>query len=50
MPDLGKYGSEVLWAYGLTVLLLLGISVLTYVRSRKMRRALEAAEKRRANG
>ena len=50
MPDLGKYSTEVLVAYGLSILLLAGLSLLTWLRSRKMRRALEAAEARHANG
>lgn len=50
MPDLGKYGSEVLTAYGLSILLLLVISAMTYLRSRRIRRALDAAEARRADG
>lgn len=50
MPDLGKYSGEVLSAYALTILLLLGISALTWVRSVKVRRALEQAEARQKNG
>jgi len=50
MPDLGKYSVEVLSAYGLTVLLLLAISTLTWVRSRKIRRDLEQAEARLKDG
>lgn len=50
MPDLGKYSGEVLSAYGLTILLLVGISLLSWLRSRRVRAALEQAEARRKNG
>ena len=50
MPDLGKYATDVLSAYALTILLLVGLCVLTWLRSRKVRRALEAAEARHNNG
>lgn len=50
MPDLGKYSAEVLSAYALTALLLVGISVLTWARSRRVRRSLEQAEAARKNG
>jgi len=50
MPDLGKYGVEVLSTYGFTVLLLLTLAALTWVRARRVRKDLEAAEKRRKHG
>ena len=50
MPELGKYAAEVLSAYALTLLLLAGLIAATWLRSRQVRRALEAAEARRANG
>lgn len=50
MPDLGKYAVEVLSAYALTLLLLAGLVVISWVRSRRMKRALEAAEARRTSG
>ncbi len=47
MPDLGKYGVEVLSAYAVTVLLLVGLVWMTLARSRAVRRALDAAEARK---
>jgi heme exporter protein D len=49
-PDLGKYGTEVLSAYGATILLLAGLVWFTWSRSRKMRRELDAAEARITDG
>ena len=49
MPDLGKYGTEVLSAYGVTIVLLLGLVWATWTRSRRVRRELEQAEERRRN-
>jgi heme exporter protein D len=46
MPDLGKYGVEILSAYGATVVLLSALILVTWLRSRAVRRALDAAEKR----
>jgi len=50
MPDLGKYAVDVLSAYAATIVLLLGLIFLTWTRSRRIRRQLEAAEARRKNG
>lgn len=50
MPDLGKYGTEVLSAYGATIVLLAGLVWLTWARSRRVRAALEAAEARKSDG
>ncbi len=47
MPDLGKYAPEILTAYAATILLVLGLLLQTWLRARKLRRALEAAERRR---
>ena len=47
MPDLGKYAAEILLAYGAAILLLLGLLAQTWLRARRMRRALEEAEERR---
>ena len=48
MPDLGKYGVEVLSAYGATVFFLVVLVWATWVRSVKMRKALDAAEARKS--
>lgn len=51
MPDLGKYGAEVLSAYGATIILLAVLVLATWLRSRSVRAALEAAEQRqKTNG
>lgn len=47
MPDLGKYAVWVLSAYGVSILLLIAIVLLTMARARRVRRKLEAAEARR---
>lgn len=49
MPDLGRYAAEVLTAYGITAVLLVGIVALTLWRGARVKRALARAE-RRANG
>lgn len=46
MPELGKYTITVASAYAVTIVLLLGIVGLSLWRSVKVRRALEAQEKR----
>ncbi len=47
MPDLGKYAAYVLGAYGASILLLLGIVVLSLRSGRKARSELSAVERRR---
>ncbi len=47
MPDLGKYGAEVLSAYGATIALLAVLVWASWVRARRVRAALEEAEARR---
>lgn len=49
MPDLGRYAAEVLTAYGITAVLLVGIVALTLWRGARVKRALARAE-RRVNG
>lgn len=44
MPDLGKYATEVLSAYGITLLLMLGLLVQTLRRGARARAALRQAE------
>ena len=46
MPDLGKYAAEVLTAYGITAVLLIGIVALTFWRGARVKRALARAEER----
>ncbi|MEE9387770.1 MAG: heme exporter protein CcmD [Paracoccaceae bacterium] len=50
MPDLGKYGAEVLSAYGATIVLLVALIWQTWARSRRVKLALKAAEARHSNG
>ncbi|RFP87567.1 heme exporter protein CcmD [Rhodobacteraceae bacterium 63075] len=47
MPDLGKYALEVLSAYGVSLVLIVGIVLLSVARSRRVRAELEAVEARR---
>ena len=49
MPDLGKYTGTVLSAYGVPLMLILGLVVLSLWQSRRARRALEAQEGRKDN-
>ncbi|WP_425466067.1 heme exporter protein CcmD [Ostreiculturibacter nitratireducens] len=48
MVELGKYAGTVLGAYGATVVLLVGLVAITLWRGKRVRRALEAQEKRMA--
>jgi len=50
MPDLGKYALYVLTAYGASVLLLLGLVVLTWARGARIKRQLAEAEREAQNG
>ncbi|MGB7316993.1 MAG: heme exporter protein CcmD [Planktotalea sp.] len=47
MPELGKYASAVLSAYGASIVLIIGIVVLSAMQSRRAKAALEDVEKRR---
>ncbi len=49
MPELGKYTVTVLGSYGATVVLLLGLVAVSLWRGAKVKRALEAQEKRMKN-
>jgi heme exporter protein D len=46
IPDLGKYAGVVLSAYGVSLLLIAALVTLTLVRGQRVRRALEAQERR----
>ena len=50
IPDLGKYATTVLSAYGISLGLLAAIIALSLWQSRRMKRKLDAAEARRKNG
>jgi heme exporter protein D len=49
IPDLGKYAVEVLSAYGVSLLLLAGLTGLSWSRFRRVREEMERVE-RRDNG
>ncbi len=49
MPDLGKYASEVLSAYGMSLLLIAGLLLLTLRRGKAARAALREIEKETAH-
>ncbi len=49
MPDMGKYAFTVYGAYAATIVLLAGLIALTIWKGAKVRRALEAQEKRMKN-
>lgn len=44
MPDLGKYASEVLSAYGISIALLILLVLVVWVRSRRAKKALDEVE------
>ena len=47
MPDLGKYATEVLLAYGVGIAILATLVAMSCRQSRRVRRELEAAEARK---
>jgi heme exporter protein D len=49
MPDLGKYATEVLLAYGVSIAFLVGLVVLSWRQSRAAKRRLIVIEER-SNG
>ncbi|MFS4580104.1 heme exporter protein CcmD [Phaeobacter sp. C3_T13_0] len=46
MPDLGKYATEVLSSYGVSLVLLLGLLVVTFARGRKVRGEMQELEQK----
>jgi len=48
MPDLGKYQNEVIASYVVTLLLLLALLLFSWVRGRRVAKALREVEERRA--
>lgn len=48
MPDLGKYATEVLSAYAVTLALMLALLVVTLMRGKRARAALRRAEEETA--
>ncbi len=50
MPDLGKYADTVLSAYAVTIVLLIGVIVLSVLKGRRVRAELQSVEERNARG
>jgi heme exporter protein CcmD len=48
MLDLGKYGSEILASYAVTILLLLALLASSWIKGRRVAKALREIEERRA--
>ena len=46
MPDLGKYSDTVLSAYGVSIVLIVGLVLFSIRRARKMKALLESVEKK----
>jgi heme exporter protein D len=49
MFELGKYANEILASWGLTLVLLIALALVSWRRSVQVKRQLEAAEKRVKN-
>ncbi len=47
MPDLGEYSGAVLSAYGVSLVLILGLVAVSVARARRIRAALDRAEQGR---
>jgi len=47
IPDLGRYATEVMLAYGVSLALIAAIVLVSVARARKVARDLDAAEGRR---
>jgi heme exporter protein D len=47
IPELGKYATTVLGAYGVSILLIVGLTILSIARARRVRRDLAELETRR---
>ena len=47
MPDLGRYAAEVLSAYGVSLLLLIGLVAFSVWKARRVRARLDEVEARR---
>jgi len=50
MPELGKYAAYVLTAYGASVVLLLALVALSWVRGARIKRQLAEAERESKHG
>lgn len=50
MPELGKYAATVLSAYGVSLLLILALVLMSVRRARRVRAELDRIEERQKNG
>lgn len=50
MPELGKYAGAVLWSWAATLGLLAALILVTWLRARRSKAVLEAAEARAKSG
>jgi len=46
MPDLGKYADTVLTAYAVSLVLILGLVLVSVIRSSRVKKQLEAIDKK----
>jgi len=46
MPDLGKYADTVLAAYAVSLVLILGLVLVSVIRSSRVKKQLEAVDKK----
>ncbi len=46
MPDLGKYADTVLAAYAVSLVLILGLVLISVIRSTRVKKQLEAVDKK----
>jgi heme exporter protein D len=46
MPDLGEYTSYVLWSYGVSIVLVAGLVLLSFWQRGRVKRALDEVEAR----
>jgi len=46
MPDLGKYADTVLAAYAVSLVLILGLVLISVIRSSRVKKQLEAIDKK----
>ena len=49
MPELGKYAATVLSAYGVSIVLILGLVAVSMIRAAKVKRQLQDVEEKAKN-
>ncbi|MEO3413895.1 heme exporter protein CcmD [Roseovarius sp. CAU 1744] len=50
MPELGKYAATVLSAYGVSIVLILGLVALSMIRAAQVKKQLQDVEEKMKNG